>query len=62
MDRVTIKVFESEWAHNLKMLQQALQTKTYRPKPVRREYIDKEVGRSHVRTKRSTKSSWSRRN
>lgn len=44
MDRVTIKKFESELEHNLRMLQYALQAKTYRPKPVRRVYIDKEDG------------------
>lgn len=44
IDRVTIKAFESELEHHLEVLQQALRSKTYRPKPVRRVYIPKADG------------------
>ena len=44
VDGVTIKAFESELEHNLRMLQHALQTKTYKPKPVKRVYIPKADG------------------
>ena len=44
IDRVTIKAFESELEHHLEVLQQALKSKTYRPKPVKRVYIPKADG------------------
>lgn len=44
IDRVTIRAFESELEHHLEVLQQALKSKTYRPKPVRRVYIPKADG------------------
>lgn len=44
VDKVTIKALESDLEHNLRMLQQNLQTKTYKPKPVKRVYIPKADG------------------
>lgn len=44
MDRVTIQAFESELEHHLEVLQQALRSQTYRPKPVKRVYIPKADG------------------
>lgn len=44
IDRVTVKAFESELEHHLEVLQQALRSKTYRTKPVRRVYIPKADG------------------
>jgi len=44
VDGVTIKAFESELEDNLRILQHALRTKTYQPKPVRRVYIPKADG------------------
>src|SRR5690606_30172543 len=44
VDNVTIKEYEIELEHNLRMLQQSLRCKTYRAKPVRRVYIPKADG------------------
>jgi RNA-directed DNA polymerase len=44
IDQVTVKAFESQLEHHLEVLQQALKSKTYRPKPVRRVYIPKADG------------------
>lgn len=44
VDKVTIESYEQELEHNLEVLQQKLKDKTYRPKPVRREWIEKENG------------------
>lgn len=44
IDQVTIKAFESKLEHHLEVLEQALRSKTYRPKPVRRVYIPKADG------------------
>ncbi|BBI34332.1 group II intron reverse transcriptase/maturase [Cohnella abietis] len=44
IDQVTIKAFESKLEHHLEVLQQALRSKTYRAKPVKRVYIPKADG------------------
>lgn len=44
VDKVTIKAYESKLEDNLRVLQTALQTKCYIPKPVRRVYIEKNDG------------------
>lgn len=44
VDNVTIKEFELDLEHNLRVLQQSVRDKTYRTKPVRRVYIPKPDG------------------
>ena len=44
VDGVTVKAFQEQLEDNVRALQQALQAKTYRPKPVRRVYIPKADG------------------
>lgn len=44
VDGVTIKAFESRVEDNVRALHDALRTKTYRPKPVKRVYISKDDG------------------
>lgn len=44
VDGVTVKAFESQLEDNVRALQHALRTKTYRPKPVKRVYIPKADG------------------
>lgn len=45
VDKVTIKEYEIELEDNLEWLQLKLKDKTYRPKPVRRQMIEKENGK-----------------
>ncbi|MFJ5772556.1 group II intron reverse transcriptase/maturase [Psychrobacillus sp. NPDC093180] len=44
VDNVTIKEYELDLEHNLRVLQQSLRDKTYHAKPVRRVYIPKADG------------------
>jgi len=44
VDKVSMKAYELNLEHNLRVLQSALRTNTYIPKPVRRKYIDKSDG------------------
>jgi RNA-directed DNA polymerase len=44
VDKVSIKAYELNLEHNLRVLQNTLRTNTYTPKPVRRKYIDKSDG------------------
>lgn len=45
VDQVTIQQYEANVEHNLEVLQRKLKTKTYRPRPVRRKWIDKAKGK-----------------
>lgn len=44
VDNITIKKYELDLEHNLRVLQKSLRDKTYRAKPVRRVYIPKADG------------------
>ena len=44
VDNVTIKEYENDLEHNLRVLQESLRDKTFRAKPVRRVYIPKADG------------------
>lgn len=44
VDNITIKEYERDLEHNLRVLQQSLRDKTFRAKPVRRVYIPKSDG------------------
>lgn len=44
VDNITIKEYEMNLEHNLRVLQQSLKNKSYRTKPVRRVYIPKSDG------------------
>src|SRR5690606_20133860 len=44
VDGVTVKAFASDVEDNVRALHDALRTKTYRPKPVKRVYIPKADG------------------
>ena len=44
VDNITIKEYEINLEHNLRVLQQSLKNKSYRTKPVRRVYIPKSDG------------------
>src|SRR5699024_798009 len=44
IDKITIKAFENGLKDNVQILQQELQEKTYKPRPVKRVYIPKADG------------------